>query len=320
MLSANFGAIMSLPRMARRVQVAFAVADVPRDSFAPGVDGGYILPTMRQFIGGSIMDMRILAISMLAVFLLGGCGGYYVLTVPDQHARTGGETYVVSRLERSDLLIFALPVEEAAMRVVLPDGEQHASYSDRIGYASTRITAPEQPGVYMLEVSHGDYEGEIVRRDVPLYVWRPDEPVVAIDMACLPSPGSSQADAAREALTRLAERAHLVYLTRSDDPQALSRGHSQLRGHGYPDGPVLVWRHQRWHIVRDGPFRLPHIVVESRMVSQLPQLREEFPRLGVGVTHSETAAQTFRNVGMTSVLIGSGSQRASWADVGEMSF
>ena len=55
-------------------------------------------------------------LSVLCGFL-GGCGGQYILTVPDQLAAEGGDAVAVVRLQRSEFYLWAPPSPEAAPQV-----------------------------------------------------------------------------------------------------------------------------------------------------------------------------------------------------------
>lgn len=251
---------------------------------------------------------------------LGGCGGYYVLTTGDTVAPAGGEAVAVARLERNEIWMLALPVKTAAIRFSLEDQPDRAAYTDQIGYAGAPIAVPGSPGVYTLRVSHLDSEGEEVAADTPLYAWDPSLPVVAVDLDGLPR--GAGAGAARQALQRLAAEGNILYLTRQSFPQP-SRAHDLLRVAGYPDGPVLLWQQQRWHIVRNR-WNVPQVVVESRLVSRLPELRDAFPRLSAGICTSSLAAKAFTAAGMRCVVVGpswtSGpnvTHAASWAKLAE---
>jgi len=195
-------------------------------------------------------------------------------------------------------------------------------------------------------VSHLDFEGEEVSATVPLYVWDAAKAVVAVDLDSLPTsrrsflassranwsrmtggtapPSGPQAVApARRALARVAAGANVIYLTR-DEVKTHRRLHGWLTAEGYPDGPILLWQRRRWHIVRTGRFRIPRVVIESRLVSQLSELRKAFPRMGLGVSASSLAAKSFAEAHLRCVVIGGAKVRstnpirfASWGELAE---
>jgi len=257
--------------------------------------------------------------------LAGGCGGQYILTVPDQLARAGGETPTVVRLQRNDFFVLAPPLKEAAMSFRVADGPERAAYTDKLGYAAAAVPVPKQPGRYTMRVVHLDSRyGDEPAAEGAVYVWDPNRPVVAVDMDCLPGlPLGSSRHAAR-ALRRLAAAANVLYLTRRSAKHHAA-AHEALTKAGYPAGPILAWRRQRWHIVREGRFRLPRIIVESRLVSQLPEVRRMFPGLSTGLCDSALAARAYAAAGMKVVMIGTAPadvggairRRNSWADLAD---
>lgn len=265
--------------------------------------------------------MRTICTLMILCLALGGCGGYYTLTAGDHVAAAGSEAPVVARLQRNDFFVVEMPVKEALIRFRLEDGLERGAYTDKLGYAGTVILAETGPGRYTLRVDHGDSEGEEIGSQVPLFVWQAGRPVIAVEADSLPSAYTDGADAAAKALRSFAEQANILYLTR----RAI-RDHvdirNRLEGGQYPDGPILLWQRQRWHIVRAGRFNWPRIVFESRLVSQLPELRATFPKLSAGICTSQIAARAFADAGMKTVLIGPAEfeggdavRRDTWADL-----
>ena len=251
-----------------------------------------------------------------------GCGGYYTLAAGQHVGATGQETPVVVRLQGNDFFFLNLGVKGAAMRMRVGDGPERVAYSDKLGYAGTTVFAPNKPGEYPLYIDHLDREGDEIRGETSLFVWDPAKPVIAIDGDSLPTGESEQTAAAAAAITSLAETANVIYLTRQSihrHPELSGTFHDSL----YPEGPVLLWRRQRWHIVREGRF--PKIVVESRLVSQLSELRQMFANFRAGVCTTELAARAFEDAGMQAVLIGrppdgqSGRvYRDSWLELGTL--
>ena len=253
----------------------------------------------------------------------GGCGGYYTLTAGDHLAAVGGDTPVVVRLQRNDFFFLNLGAKDAVMRFRIGEGVERAAYTDKLGYAGTTVAAPVRAGRYTLTVDHMDSEGEEVGVEVPLFVWDPKRAVVAVDADGLPPADSKDAALARSALARWSRRANIVYFTRRamrEHPEM----HEQLKAAGCPDGPILLWQRERWHVVRDGRFNLPRVVVESRLVSRLPELRKSFPKLSSGLCGSAMPARAFAAAGMTAIVVGKTEvdgtkiiRRDSWKDVAQ---
>ena len=259
-----------------------------------------------------------LSCGLLLFAALNGCGGYYILTVPDQLAPAGGDAKVVVRLQRNDFFVLAFPVKDAAIQFRLAGrATPHSAHTDDRGYAGSVVEAPEKPGEYVIVIEHQDREGEELRTDAPLFVWDTARKVIAVDIDCLPQSRRRSGSAAGGALAVLARDANLLYLTRRSVNRH-GKAHKWLRANGYPDGPILLWKRQRWHIDRLG--RLPKLVVESRLVSQLGELRETFKGLTAGVCTSWLAARGFAEAGLHTVIVGDGNvdvenftRRTSWS-------
>jgi hypothetical protein len=265
-----------------------------------------------------------LCLFLPALAALGGCGGHYILTVPDQVASAGGETAAVVRLQRNDFFVLSNPITEAAMRFRVGDGPLRGAYTDKLGYAGASVSVPAEPGLYRLSVAHLDLYGDEVVQEAPAYVWASEKAVVAVDLDALPGLWlGSGADAAR-AIGLLAKGANIVYLTRRSTRRH-GAAHRELARAGYPDGPILLWRRQRWHIVRDGWANMPRLAVESRLVSQLAELRKLLPNLTTGVCRSQLAAKAVAEAGLKCVAVNSAHVRAatgtvhrsSWADLAD---
>lgn len=261
--------------------------------------------------------MWILLILSLAA---GGCGGHYTLTAGDQIAAANQEAAVVVRLQRNDFFVLNMPTKGALMRFRVDDGTERAAYTDDLGYAAVALSAGRAPGRHTLHLDHMDFEGEEVSAEAQLYVLDAARPVVAVALDDLPMSGSSQASSAQAVLGSLARRANIIYLTRRPIREH-GDAHRRLAADGYPEGPVLLWQRQRWHIVREGKYKIPRVIVEARLVSQLPELRKQFPKLAVGICGSAIAAKAFEAAGMQAVVVGpaaqqfSGPGRESWEDL-----
>jgi len=247
--------------------------------------------------------MQRAVLACLAACLAGGCGGQYILTAPDHVAPAGGEVHVVVRLQRSDFFVLALAAKGAAMRFRVADGPLRAAYTDELGYAAAAMPAPEAPGRHELDVQHMDAEGEEVAARANVFVWPREAALLAVDLDALPAGWVPEGPAAAEAVRLLAGSGGVIYLT-----QAQAKGHAaaraRLEAEGYPPGHVLTWQAERLHIVREGEWRLPRLVVEHRLVSQLGRLRETFPKLAAGVCTSGLAAKAFAEAGLRAIIVG----------------
>lgn len=256
---------------------------------------------------------------LLAVWA-GGCGGYYTMTVGDFVGPIEEESPVVARLQRNDFFVLNLAVRNQLLRFRVADGQERAAYTDQIGYAGTTLPAPTEPGRYVLNVDLLDNEGEELHRQAFFYAWKADWPIVAVDADGLPGMGASDAPAAAEALQKIALQANLVYFTRR--AVGLHEGmHGTLERRGYPDGPILLWQREYWHLTRDNRLKMPRIIVESRLVSQLSRLKESFPKLQQGIATSKLAVRSMTTAGLNVITVGphikgdAENHRDSWNDL-----
>lgn len=257
---------------------------------------------------------------------LAGCGGYYILTVPDQVASSEGKLVPVIRLQRNDFFVLALPAKNQAMRFHLyptPDtlpgakGESplRSAWTDKTGYAGVLFSLSERPvrkkpGIYYLKVALQDLEGDEISAAVPLFVLDPAKPVVAVDYDSLPRGYFGPEAASVRALRRIADSAAIVYFTRQAR-RTQEDAHRRLAENGYPDGPVLLWQRKQWHVVQEGRFRVPRVVIEDRLEGHLSRLTEEFPKLRYGIGTSEAAARAFVDAGLKCAVVGGGGMSGS---------
>ncbi len=269
----------------------------------------------------------VLALCVLGGLLTsGGCGssmGDYILTVPDMIAPAGGEGVAVMRLQRNDFLVMAPPVKQALIGLQVADKLQRGAYTDELGYAGTTLSVPARPGRYELKVAHSDRWGDEVAATAQAYVWDANTPAVAVDLDCLPGLSLGFSRQSSLALDRAAKGANILYLTRRR-ASGHAKLHKRLVGAGYPDGPILEWQRQYWHIVRKGKYNMPRVIVENRLVSQLPDLRRMLPGLTMGICEDSLAAKAFAESGVRVVVIGNARvaakdviRRASWSELAD---
>jgi hypothetical protein len=242
--------------------------------------------------------MRALLLLALLSAAVGGCSGHYVISAPDQVAAAGGQAATVVRLQKHEFAGVLLPVKRLPVRLQTPGGPLRGAFTDDAGYAAATVPAPSESGLYTMEVALQDRRGDEAAARAPFYVFRPDAAVTAVDLGALPDKSDP---AARSALTALAAKGGVIYMTTGP----LSRTadiRSRLLAQGYPDGPILLWQSQGWHVVRDGA--LPRIVVESRLVSPLDHLRTILPGLTHGITSQDDGARELARAGLKVVFIG----------------
>jgi hypothetical protein len=293
------------------------------------------------------MKHALLALPLLLLpALLGGCGGYYILSVPDQIGPVEGDIVPISRLQRQEVFLYFRPQDGTSMRfrvfatekaAMHPAGDRHvaknllgqerAARTDELGYAAVAMSlgdAPvnNKPGVYAMKVSLQDATGEEKQAITPIYVWEVARPVIAVDVTALPKTGDATFENAQKALNTIAKTANIIYLTREDAPTH-KRQHQWLADNGYPDGPVRLWQREQWHIVRSESLGLPQIVIETRLVSQLADLRQKFTNLKTAIAGSRLAAKAFKDAGISYHAVGAGKKllgdesanNSSWKDL-----
>ena len=268
----------------------------------------------------------------VCAWALCGCGGEYILSVPDQVAPAGGGANVVIRLERYEFASFRMSVEGAPMRFQVGDLLEVGAYTDEMGftgllteagYAGTAVGVPEAEGTYVLTVSLQDDEGDEAHAAVPVYVWSRRSALTAVDVDALPRADEMGAVSAKAALDAIAASSHVVYLTQ-DDVGEKSVVREKIIKAGYPDGPVFTWRRSYVHFVRTGPLRLPQFVRESRLVMHLRYLKALFPGLACGICTTSDAAGELARAGITPVLVGRAdaegltvTRRQDWSDLAQ---
>jgi len=247
--------------------------------------------------------LRVLSVLTMAV--LGGCGGQFIISAPDQVAPVGGTSAAVVRVRRTELAFLPLAVSGAALRLQIADAAPRGARSDKHGYAAALVPVPKQEGTYALTIRHQNTDGEEASASVPAYVWGSNARIIALDMDCLPEGGKEGQDA-KLALSRLAGGAKLLYLTAKTDLNT-DRLHQSLKARELPDGPILSW-----HLA--GRF--------GKEITPLPRLKKAFPGLDTGVCGSPAGAGAFTQAGMKCILVGkagTGSEKAavrnSWAEL-----
>jgi hypothetical protein len=259
------------------------------------------------------------AIGVVLPAILVGCSDNYILTTPDTLATTASEAPVVVRLQRRDFFVLAMPSERSLMQLRVKGQPPRGAFTDDLGYAATTVPTPPEQGRHDLQVSHADRRGDEISRDARIYTWPADGNALAVDLDSLPLDLPEVSEIAAEALKAHAPGGRVAYFTRKgvDEHDWI---HKRLRVRGFPDGPILLWQRQRWHVV-PGPWKLPRIKVETRLVSQLDAVREQFPNLSVGIAGSRLSAKAFAEAGMKVIVIGSGVdtsepavRRSSWSD------
>ncbi|MHC4561351.1 MAG: hypothetical protein ACYS8X_01105 [Planctomycetota bacterium] len=264
---------------------------------------------------------QLLCLLTLTVLATGGCGGYYILSAPDQVAPAGKDAPVVVRMQRNDFFVLDLAWKEAFLRFSIDNGPERIAVTGPDGYAGTMVPTPPAPGHYVMTIDYQDPDGEEVGGLAPVYSWEPQQRVVAVDLDGLPIyKFFGAAEVSAEALSRIARSANIVYMTRRSVREH-HYVHDALDAAGYPSGPVLRWQRERYHL-EPWKYKMQKVVVESRLVSQLEQLRKSFPHLTMGITDNTLAAKAFAAAGLEVRMIGGAKapdyaivERTSWGQL-----
>jgi len=179
-----------------------------------------------------------------------GCGGEFILTVPDAVSAAGADVPVTVRLQRHEFWRMTDALEDAALRMcVMAPGDdapmscQRAAYTHSDGYATALLPAIGAPGRYALSVCHQDTQGDEVCRTGRCYVLEPSRLAVVVDWEAV-----EDADDAREAaesLSRLAAGGVRILYAADDAAGEPDTAHAHLATAGLPDGPVLSWGRRR---------------------------------------------------------------------------
>ncbi|MBI5724798.1 MAG: hypothetical protein HZA50_12620 [Planctomycetes bacterium] len=271
---------------------------------------------------------RFFAILAALTAISGGCSGNVRITVGDQVAPAGGEAVVVARIERSEVWRYYLPVKYSLLQFRLGEGRDRGAYTDLSGYTAVSVPVPAKPGIYPLATHYCDsWTGDEASVQASVYVFDPARPVVAVDLDCIDFSGSQAGQSQRRALATAGEKADIIYFTRRDIDEH-AKIHELMKSSKFPDGPILMWERKRFHIVfEDKHFAGETISIptrvqfETRMESQIPELKKILPKLAVGICDSTAAAKTFMAAGLKCVVIGQAEasgyvQRfASWSDL-----
>ena len=198
--------------------------------------------------------------TVLLVAMLAGCGGRYVVSVPDA-VTTGGSARVVTQLRRYEVWPITFPVEQAAVVVNVADEPHRAAHTDSDGIATFMVPAPTPVGSYRIHFRHQDARGDEASATGRCYVMDPQRLTVAVDIAAVERDYEVPLHQLRSAGVQI------VYV---DDEVA---GQTEplrwwIVGNGLPDGPMLAWRWRRDWLGR-----------RVEVVGSLPAAKEQLPGL-----------------------------------------
>jgi hypothetical protein len=239
-------------------------------------------------------------ILIAAAASLGGCEGQYTFTIPEQVAPAGDVAIVVAKLQKSEFANISPPAKNICMRFKVADGPLSAAYTDNRGYAAANVSVPAVAGRYHVVAEIMDKDGREASAFSPVYVLEVHPAAVAIDLECLAGLSKNEFAQAQATLAAISQRAYIIYFTDSTADQ--THRHEQLKAEGFPDGAILQWQRQFWHATKEGVTS--RVIVEDRMVSQLPILRQMLPNLKMGVANSRLSAEAFAKADMKCIAVG----------------
>ena len=273
-----------------------------------------------------INKLLLCSIAMLACIATSGCGGFYVLTVPDHVASADKTAVATLRLQRNDFFVLTLAEEGRPMRFsITPVGAAHndssneyemSARTDDNGYAGVPFSMANSPvngtpGIYDLHIKLQDMRGFRLNTISKLYVWDPKKPVVVVELNAIPMMMGGLNNATK-VLKQLKKKANIVYLT-DVYMKDYSSVHQQLKDFDYPDGPVLLWEYRRWRIEKLGRFGMRMIRFSPHLDSNLALLKKQFPNLQKGICITPDAINAFNEAGIQPLVVYSGSD---WSKLG----
>ena len=231
----------------------------------------------------------------LALALLGGCSGEYLLVAPDVAGMPGNAAAVVVRLQRREFWFHAPAESNLPVTFDLAADAQRAGRTDADGYTGVQIAIPRTPGKYLVELNVQDTKGDTASGEALVYALTPNVPIVVVDLDALPRLGVA-VDEAATSLVRIQKQGQIVYVTQGYAREP-ARAHDVLASGGYPDGPVLPWRKSSWwHRQRWWRGTNPAVTSMADLKARLPLLRW-------GVTSSASAGRTFAAAGVEPLLV-----------------
>ena len=252
--------------------------------------------------------VRTILMLVLAVGL-GGCGGEFILSVPDTVTTVGQNAPVVVRLQQQEFWRLARPMEDALMQVWALPKQKRAAYTSKQGYASAAVPVAERLGPHTLTVCHQDDRGNEVCRNGTIFVLDDRLAVLAIGWEAIED--EQDARAAAEPLRRLQQGGiQIVYLATHLAARP-GEAHRWLSRHNLPDGPVLSWGWRRnWY------FKAVQVT------GSLPIARRMLPGMMIAAGREDDLLRAAEQAGMVAIHVGAGrgeqfGQVANWAELAE---
>lgn len=228
---------------------------------------------------------------MLLASALAGCGGAYVVTIPDAVSASGQPAPVTVRLQRQEFWFLRPAVKGAVLRLRVASGEPRAAYTRANGLAAAACPAPEQIGKYAVTVGHQDDQGDEVRRQGNCYVLDPRRLVLAVDWEAVEDRES--AELAAGPLARLVRAGvQIVYLA-TDEAAQPAKAHAHLAASDLPDAPVLSWGWRRDWLGR-----------KTEVTGALPTARKQLPGLVIAAGPEDDLLRAVRSLDMVPVCVG----------------
>jgi hypothetical protein len=237
------------------------------------------------------MPLRKTIIGMILSAALAGCGGGYIMTIPDTVAAAGSQAPAAIRMQRHEFWFFRPAVKDAAVRMWIDPADQRAAYTHADGYAAASVPAPSQPGRYALTVSHQDIYGDEATAQGACYVLSVDRLTVLVDWKAVD--GDAEAVVVARDLDRLAKAGVQIAYAAVEPASRPAEAHAWLESHGLPDGPVLCWGVKKtW----SGNV--------SAVTGTLPTARRQLPALLIAAGPEDDLLIAARRLNMLAVQIG----------------
>jgi len=234
---------------------------------------------------------------------LGGCGGEFILSVPDTVTAMGQDAPVVVRLQQQEFWKLTPALKDALLQMwVLPD-RKRAAYTGKAGYAATTVPTPEAAGRYTLTVCHQDHRGDEISRTGSVFVLDDRRAVLAVDWEAIDS--DEGARAAVEPLRRLQQAGiQIVYLS-AERTRRPGEAHQWLAEHNLPDGAVISWGWRRnWYRKA------------VQVTGAMPIARRMLPGMLIAAGREDDFLRAAEMTGMLAVHVGTGRAK-QFGEVGD---
>lgn len=236
---------------------------------------------------------------------MSGCGSVF-LSAEDAIVRTDGRTTLVANVERARVQGMRRNLEDVEVTFRLKGRKIGTALTDEDGRAALDTTVP--PELPNFEVTYR-HKGRKLKQTGRIFHWKSDRTIVAVDIdetvsatqyraLLLASEDTSRPlEGSDQALTRLAERYQVVYIT--GRPRFLwEKTQRWLERNHFPPGPLVT-----------APNLRQCILQASFKRRELASMRESWPGALVGIGDRGADIHAYGQNGMLTLLVG-GTPRA----------